>query len=93
MRLTPFLLFEGNCAEAMTFYQRQLGGTLILAMLSDTPMKDHMPETLTKAYAKLESGDIAFSATLAASHPGGETGQHRGPRRGRGHLRRVARDI
>jgi PhnB protein len=65
MVLTPFLLFEGNCAEAMTFYQRRLGGTLILTTVSETPMKDHVPEDLHQkvAYAKLESGAIAFSAT------------------------------
>ncbi len=26
INLTPFLLFNGNCAEAMTFYQSCLGG-------------------------------------------------------------------
>ncbi|MGB8179171.1 MAG: VOC family protein [Acidimicrobiales bacterium] len=59
------MLFEGNCAEAMTFYQRQLGGTLILTTVSETPMKDQLPENLHQkvAYAKLQSGAIAFSAT------------------------------
>jgi len=40
MNLTPFLLFDGNCAEAMTFYRSCLGGELILTKVSDTPMKD-----------------------------------------------------
>ena len=30
LNLTPFLLFNGNCAEAMTFYQSCLGGDLTL---------------------------------------------------------------
>jgi uncharacterized glyoxalase superfamily protein PhnB len=30
MSLTPFLLFDGNCAEAMVFYQACLGGELAL---------------------------------------------------------------
>jgi PhnB protein len=37
MNLTPFLLFEGNCAEAMDFYQSCLGGELTIVRLGDTP--------------------------------------------------------
>ncbi len=40
---TPFLLFDGNCAEAMTFYHQCLGGELTLTKLGDTPMKDMFP--------------------------------------------------
>ncbi len=40
---TPFLLFDGNCAEAMTFYHQCLGGELTLTKLADTPMKDQFP--------------------------------------------------
>jgi len=40
---TPFLLFDGNCAEAMTFYHQCLGGELRLTKLGDTPMKDQFP--------------------------------------------------
>ena len=40
LQTTPFLLFDGNCAEAMTFYQKCLGGELNLTKLGDTPMKD-----------------------------------------------------
>ena len=44
IKLTPFLLFDGNCAEAMTFYHQCLGGELTLTKLSDTPMKDQYPK-------------------------------------------------
>ena len=40
LHCTPFLLFDGNCAEAMTFYHTCLGGELTLTKLGDTPMKD-----------------------------------------------------
>jgi uncharacterized glyoxalase superfamily protein PhnB len=30
LECTPFLLFDGNCAEAMTFYHQCLGGELTL---------------------------------------------------------------
>lgn len=64
-RLTPFLLFDGNCAEAMAFYQSCLGGELSLTRISDTPMKAQVPpEQWPKvAHAHLKSGEIEFSAT------------------------------
>ena len=62
---TPFLLFDGNCAEAMTFYHQCLGGELRLTKLGDTPMKDMFPkekwERLINAH--LKSGEIEISAT------------------------------
>jgi PhnB protein len=65
MNLTPFLLFEGNCAEAMAFYQSCLGGELNITRVADTPMKNHMqPAQHHKvAHAHLKSSAIEFSAT------------------------------
>ncbi len=62
---TPFLLFDGNCAEAMTFYHQCLGGELTLTKLSDTPMKDQFPpEKYNRLInAHLKSGAIDISAT------------------------------
>lgn len=45
--LTPFLLFDGNCAEAMEFYQSCFGGDLALTRLADTPMHAHFPQSNT----------------------------------------------
>jgi len=63
--LTPFLLFEGNCAEAMAFYQSCLGGELKITRVADTPMKNHMPPEQHQkvAHAHLQSSAIEFSAT------------------------------
>jgi PhnB protein len=63
--LTPFLLFEGNCAEAMQFYQSCFGGDLTLIRLADTPMKAQTPPEQHQkiTYASLRSGAIEFSAT------------------------------
>ncbi|HEX6772320.1 MAG TPA: hypothetical protein VF126_09865, partial [Acidobacteriaceae bacterium] len=60
----PYLLFDGNCAEAMAFYQSSLGGELSITRVSDTPMKDHMPpEQHNKvAYAHLKNDAIELSA-------------------------------
>ena len=33
MKLSPFLLFDGNCAEAMEFYHSCLGGDLSMIRL------------------------------------------------------------
>jgi PhnB protein len=65
LRCTPFLLFDGNCAEAMTFYHQCLGGDLTLTKLGDTPMKDQFPkETHNRIInAHLVSGNLDFSAT------------------------------
>ena len=63
--ITPFLLFDGNCAEAMTFYQECFGGELTLTKLADTPMKNQFPiEKHNRIInAHLKSGVIEFSAT------------------------------
>jgi PhnB protein len=63
--LTPYLLFDGNCAEAMTFYQSCLGGELALTRVKDTPMKDQIPPQHQDKtiYAHLKSGAIELSAT------------------------------
>ncbi|HEX5970667.1 MAG TPA: VOC family protein [Gemmatimonadaceae bacterium] len=65
MRCTPFLLFDGNCGEAMSFYHACLGGELVVTKLADTPMKDMFPpekhERIINAH--LKSGAIEISAT------------------------------
>jgi PhnB protein len=65
LQVTPFLLFDGTCAEAMAFYQKCLGGELTLTKLGDTPMKDQFPpekhNRIINGY--LKSGAIEFSAT------------------------------
>ena len=44
LQTTPFLLFDGDCAEAMTFYHKCFGGELTLTKLADTPMKSMFPQ-------------------------------------------------
>lgn len=65
LRCIPFLLFDGNCADAMTFYHKCLGGELSLTKLGDTPMKDMFPKEKWERLinANLKSGDIEISAT------------------------------
>jgi PhnB protein len=65
MKLTPFLLFDGDCAEAMRFYQTCLGGELRITELGETPMAaEHPAEQHGKVvHAYLKSGPIEFTAT------------------------------
>ena len=65
LRCTPFLLFDGNCAEAMSFYHACLGGSLVLTKLGDTPMKNQFPPTKHGRIinATLKSDLIEISAT------------------------------
>lgn len=65
LRCTPFLLFDGECAEAMSFYHGCLGGNLVLTKLGDTPMKAQLPPEKHGRIinAQLKSGLIDISAT------------------------------
>ena len=65
LHCSPFLLFDGNCAEAMTFYHKCLGGELNLTKLGDTQMKDMFPPDKHGRVinAHLKNGDIQISAT------------------------------
>ena len=65
IRCTPFLLFNGTCEEAMTFYHNCLGGELILTRLADTPMKAQFPPEKHNRiiYSQIKSGSLEFSAT------------------------------
>ena len=44
MQLSPYLLFDGNCAEAFRFYERALGGRITaLQTHGETPACDFVP--------------------------------------------------
>ena len=42
-RIEAYLFFDGNCAEAMRFYERVLGGKLALLTVKGSPVEDQMP--------------------------------------------------
>lgn len=62
---TPFLLFDGTCAEVMTFYHSCIGGDLTLTKLADTPMKAQFPPEKHDRIinAHLKSGAIEISGS------------------------------
>lgn len=63
--ITAYLLFDGNCQEAMEFYKVCFGGELSLTKVKDSPAKDHMPamQQSKTINARLKSGNIEFSAS------------------------------
>jgi PhnB protein len=65
LHASPYLLFDGDCAEAMTFYRDALGGSLVLTKLGDTPMKAQFPPGMHARIinAQLTSDDLEISAS------------------------------
>jgi PhnB protein len=63
--LTPYLLFEGTCREAMEFYHSVFGGELNIAKVSESPAKDQMPAFQHDKIinARLKSSAIEISAS------------------------------
>jgi PhnB protein len=61
--VTPLIFFQGNCKEAMTFYQGVLGGSLELRTYGEV-MGDKAPEGWSDkiAYAVLRSGTTCLKA-------------------------------
>ena len=43
-QINPYLLFDGNCREAMNFYKECLGGELTLSTVGESPMAAQMPD-------------------------------------------------
>ncbi|MDR6563120.1 MULTISPECIES: VOC family protein [unclassified Arcicella] len=44
--ISVYLSFNGNCREAMTFYQRCLGGELFFQTLGEHPNAEKMPDRM-----------------------------------------------
>jgi PhnB protein len=64
--LEPYLIFDGNCADAMRFYERTLGGKLeALMTFGESPVRDQMPPGAAGRvmHARLVIGDRALMAS------------------------------
>ncbi|HTA66502.1 MAG TPA: VOC family protein, partial [Xanthomonadaceae bacterium] len=60
MKLITYLTFDGHCAEAFHFYERALGGTiLMMSTFADSPMSAQVsPEAQGRiVHARLQVGD------------------------------------
>jgi PhnB protein len=63
--LTPYLLFDGTCKQAMEFYESCFGGELTVTKVKDSPAKDFMPAVQQEKVvnARLRSGTVEISAS------------------------------
>jgi len=64
-KLTPYLLFDGNCRQAMEFYRSCFGGELTIMKVMDSPAKDRMEafQQEKAVNARLVSGSVEISAS------------------------------
>ncbi len=62
MKLHSYLTFNGNCREAMNFYQQCLGGELVFQTIGDSPLSDKMPEAMKKSivHSTLTRGEVVI---------------------------------
>src|SRR4051812_48360470 len=65
MSLNPYLTFDGNCGDAMRFYQQVLGGKLQMHTVGDSPGGDQAPvEARSRImHAHLDLGDRVLMAS------------------------------
>ncbi len=75
-QIIAYLTFNGNCREAMTFYQECLGGELTLQTIGETPLSDQMPDSI-KGYilhASLAKDGLALMASDMVPESGLQVG-------------------
>lgn len=65
MLVHPYLTFNGNCREAMSFYQKCLGGELFIQTVEESPLAGDMPLEMKKAIlsAVLKKGQTILMGT------------------------------
>jgi PhnB protein len=72
-QINSYLTFNGNCREAMTFYQECLGGELLFQTVGESPLAKKMPAkmkacilhaTLTKGKLVLMGSDMVPESGL-----------------------------
>jgi PhnB protein len=79
VRVEPYLFFDGNCEEALNFYQRCLGGQIVqLVHYRGSPMESQLPEAWRDKvmHAKFEADGHRFMASDRT--PGQPFGGHAG---------------
>lgn len=65
IQANPYLTFDGNCREAMTFYRDCFGGELTLQTIAETPIADQCPAGMQDQimHSRLGNGDFLLMAT------------------------------
>jgi len=72
-QLDTYVFFDGNCADAMRFYERTLGGKLDLMTHGDSPMAAQMPpgsaDRIMHARLELDGGRLLMASDAMAGQP------------------------
>lgn len=65
MQIHAYLNFNGNCREAMTFYQTSLGGVLSFQTIGESPNSEKMPKKMKESilHSTLTKGNLVLMAT------------------------------
>lgn len=76
IQISPYLTFNGNCREAMTFYQSCLGGELTFQTVAETPIADQCPAGMQQQimHSMLEKDGALLMATDMTRPEGIKTG-------------------
>lgn len=75
-QINSYLTFNGNCRQAMRFYQKCLGGKLVFQSIGDSPLSHKMPKEMKKYI--LHATLIKENLILMASDMVGEKGLIKG---------------
>jgi PhnB protein len=71
--LNAYLFFDGNCAEAMRFYERALGGKLTLMTHAEAPSGAQAPpgnaDRIMHARLVIDGGGALMASDEMAGHP------------------------
>lgn len=65
MKLNPYLSFNGNCREALNFYQGCLGGVLVFQTIGESPLAGQMPQEMKEfiLHASLTADKVVIMGT------------------------------
>ncbi len=65
MHIQSYLTFNGNCREALTFYQSCLGGELKFQTIGESPLSEKMPSIMKDyiLHATLTQGELVIMAS------------------------------
>lgn len=77
MQITPYLTFNGQCADAFAFYQRVLGGELAIQTHGESPIADQVPAEHASLvlHARLDAGTAVL---MGSDAPPDQPQQHGG---------------
>lgn len=72
VQINSYLTFNGNCREAMKFYQDCLGGELNIQTIGESPLSDKMPVKMKNAilHAFLKNQNVLLMGSDMVSEKG-----------------------